>query len=378
MTDSPQIEEQLQRGIAAAKAGRKDEARRLLTQAVELDEHNERAWLWLSGVVTTFEDRQICLENVLALNPDNAHAQAGLEWLRQNAPPSPPAAPPPPVAPPPADTLWQAPPPTPAAQPPVAPGAPPTVQTAREYVEAGAAQEAVDLLTQIVREQPMNAEAYLLLGDAFRQLGKRTPARQQYENARRLTSETSGLGQEARHKLAEMEQVPVGDQPRLRAEAARAGRPGCVTVYAILAALGGLGGLLGACGTAALAGSSLAEFEEALALQGASLPLSAEQLTTLILAGAGLSLVISAINVAIAVGLWLMKNWARIAVIVVQILSLLAGLAQAATSILSTREMLAGFGVESVPICYLGGFLVGFVIQVYIIFWFVVNRELFA
>ena len=73
-----------------------------------------------------------------------------------------------------------------------------------------------------------------------------------------------------------------------------------------------------------------------------------------------------------------MKNWARIAVIVLQALSLLAGLAQAAVSILSTREALAAYGITSVPICYLGGFLFVFIIQVYIIFWFVVNRELFA
>ena len=33
---------------------------------------------------------------------------------------------------------------------------------------------------------------------------------------------------------------------------------------------------------------------------------------------------------------------------------------------------------EGVPIWYLGGLLVGFVIQVYIIFWFVANREHFA
>jgi tetratricopeptide (TPR) repeat protein len=369
MTNSSQGEELVQRGIAAAKAGRKDEAQRLLTQAVELDERNERAWLWLSGVVTTFEDRQICLENVLALNPNNAHAQAGLEWLRQNAPPSPPATPPP-AAPPPTEAAWNAPEPEPEAAP--------TVQTARQLVEAGAAQEAIEQLTQIVREQPMNAEAYLLLGDAYRQVGQRAQARQQYDSARRLTSDTSGLGQEARHKLAEMERVPLGEQPHVRAEAARAGRPGCVTVYALLAALGGVMGVLGACALIALAGSTLAEMEQTFAAQGVALPLTPEQLTTLIWASVGLGLVGSALNLAIAVGLWLMKNWARIIVIVLQVLSLLGGVAQAAAAILSTREALAAVGIPSVPVCYLGGFLVGFIIQVYIIFWFVVNRDLFA
>ncbi len=85
-----QVDELLRQGIAAAKAGQKDHARELLMEAVELDERNEQAWLWLSGMVESPNDRRICLENVLAINPDNAHAQSGLEWLQQHPPmPSP-------------------------------------------------------------------------------------------------------------------------------------------------------------------------------------------------------------------------------------------------------------------------------------------------
>ena len=80
MTES-QAKELLRRGIAAAKAGRQEEARRLLMQVVELDDHSEQGWLWLSGVVEGADDRRVCLENVLAINPDNAHARAGLRWL---------------------------------------------------------------------------------------------------------------------------------------------------------------------------------------------------------------------------------------------------------------------------------------------------------
>ncbi len=87
MSESAHVAELLRQGIAAVKAGRKEEARRLLMQVVELDEQNEQAWLWLSGVVETVEDRRICLENVLTINPNNAHAQAGLAWIAQNAPP---------------------------------------------------------------------------------------------------------------------------------------------------------------------------------------------------------------------------------------------------------------------------------------------------
>jgi tetratricopeptide (TPR) repeat protein len=68
----------LAQGIAAAEAGDAARARDLLTQVVEQDEENVTAWLWLSRVVETTEERLICFENVLTLDPDNAEAQAGL------------------------------------------------------------------------------------------------------------------------------------------------------------------------------------------------------------------------------------------------------------------------------------------------------------
>ena len=77
-----QISEWLRAGIAAAKANRRDEARELLLRVVEADEEIEQAWLWLSGVVDSDEDRLIALENVLEINPDNAQARAGVKWLR--------------------------------------------------------------------------------------------------------------------------------------------------------------------------------------------------------------------------------------------------------------------------------------------------------
>ncbi len=76
------IDDLLNRGIAALKEGRRDEARRLLAQALEQDEHNEMAWLWMSGVVETDAERRICLENVLKINSSNTIAQRGLERLR--------------------------------------------------------------------------------------------------------------------------------------------------------------------------------------------------------------------------------------------------------------------------------------------------------
>jgi Flp pilus assembly protein TadD len=48
MVDSAGVSELLRQGIAAAKTGRVQEARRTLLKVAELDERNEQAWPWLS------------------------------------------------------------------------------------------------------------------------------------------------------------------------------------------------------------------------------------------------------------------------------------------------------------------------------------------
>jgi tetratricopeptide (TPR) repeat protein len=77
------VDELLREGIAAAKAGQRERARDLLMRVVEQDEENVVAWLWLSGVVDSPEDREVCLENVLALDPANDAARKGLAWVRR-------------------------------------------------------------------------------------------------------------------------------------------------------------------------------------------------------------------------------------------------------------------------------------------------------
>ncbi|WP_119072516.1 hypothetical protein [Aggregatilinea lenta] len=71
----------LKQATAAFQAGRVDQARTLLLSVIEKDEQNEQAWWWLSAVVETLEDQQICLENVTALNPLNSGARQGLEMV---------------------------------------------------------------------------------------------------------------------------------------------------------------------------------------------------------------------------------------------------------------------------------------------------------
>lgn len=73
----------LLKGIEAAEQGDAVTAHKLLTDVVMRDEQNLDAWLWLSRVVDSADDREVCYENILTLDPENAIALDGLELLRQ-------------------------------------------------------------------------------------------------------------------------------------------------------------------------------------------------------------------------------------------------------------------------------------------------------
>jgi hypothetical protein len=77
------MDNNLQQGIAAAKAGDKQRAFDLLTRASENPETSEQAWLWLSGVVGDDSERLFCLDSVLKINANNVAAQRGAAMLRQ-------------------------------------------------------------------------------------------------------------------------------------------------------------------------------------------------------------------------------------------------------------------------------------------------------
>lgn len=82
MSESEQsLQAWLKAGITAVKQGDRVQGRALLEKVLAADEQHETAWLWLSGAVETAEERQICLENVLAINPNNQMAQKGLAKL---------------------------------------------------------------------------------------------------------------------------------------------------------------------------------------------------------------------------------------------------------------------------------------------------------
>ena len=76
------VPELVQWGARVVRQGRVDLAHHILRRAVSLDEQYEPGWLWLSAVVDD-EAKIACLEKVLALNPHNERAAAGLEALRK-------------------------------------------------------------------------------------------------------------------------------------------------------------------------------------------------------------------------------------------------------------------------------------------------------
>ena len=84
MTDSPEMNELVQRGKAAARVGRFDEAREYLGHAIELVPDNVEAWLALASVEDDPAGKIACFETVLQLDPNNIEASLGLEMLRQD------------------------------------------------------------------------------------------------------------------------------------------------------------------------------------------------------------------------------------------------------------------------------------------------------
>ena len=77
------LEELLRRGTVAAQLGETEWAREYFARATEHNPTSAEAWLGLGGVVEELSEKQPCFERVLDLYPDNAEAQAGLEWIRR-------------------------------------------------------------------------------------------------------------------------------------------------------------------------------------------------------------------------------------------------------------------------------------------------------
>ena len=76
-----QLQELLRQGAAAARVGERKAAQEAFRQATETAPENKEAWLGLAGAVESLAEKRVCFERVLAIEPDNADAQAGLAWV---------------------------------------------------------------------------------------------------------------------------------------------------------------------------------------------------------------------------------------------------------------------------------------------------------
>jgi hypothetical protein len=84
------MSDNLGRAIDAIRSGDTETGKRLLSEVIRNDPRNEAAWLWMSSVVDTDEQRRACLERVLVINPQNQTARRGLEALAQKQAEEPP------------------------------------------------------------------------------------------------------------------------------------------------------------------------------------------------------------------------------------------------------------------------------------------------
>ena len=85
MTSQQILTQWLQEGIIAAKAGQREQARFRLLDVVEQDQTNEAAWFWLYQVFDRHDDKRVCLENLITINPHNHWAR---EELLKYGPPA--------------------------------------------------------------------------------------------------------------------------------------------------------------------------------------------------------------------------------------------------------------------------------------------------
>jgi hypothetical protein len=76
------VNDRLRLGIEAARTGRENEARGHLIAVLKQDANNIPAMLWLAFVLPSPQDTIRLLKRVLALDPNNDRAKAGIRWAR--------------------------------------------------------------------------------------------------------------------------------------------------------------------------------------------------------------------------------------------------------------------------------------------------------
>lgn len=88
------MNELLQQGITAYKAGKRGEARRLFVSAVKQNPESELAWGWMYQTSVNDKERVFCLKQMLRINPDNEKTG---QLLKQSLAPAPAPVTPPPL-----------------------------------------------------------------------------------------------------------------------------------------------------------------------------------------------------------------------------------------------------------------------------------------
>lgn len=75
----------LERAIQALRTGDRETARALLHELTQAQPLRPDGWLWLAAAQDDPIQKRVCLQQVLALDPDNQRAVAGLRALEQQA-----------------------------------------------------------------------------------------------------------------------------------------------------------------------------------------------------------------------------------------------------------------------------------------------------
>jgi hypothetical protein len=75
------MDDLLQQGIVAYRAGKHDEARKFFAAAVKQNQNDERIWGWMYNVCENDKDRIYCLKQMLRINPKNEKASKLLAEL---------------------------------------------------------------------------------------------------------------------------------------------------------------------------------------------------------------------------------------------------------------------------------------------------------
>src|SRR3954454_13002191 len=75
------VQDAIERGIAAARAGNQRTAYYYFHAATRADPNSEQAWLWRASAAPRPEEALNCLAAVLAISPENPVARHGLEQI---------------------------------------------------------------------------------------------------------------------------------------------------------------------------------------------------------------------------------------------------------------------------------------------------------